>query len=331
MRPDPVPDPMPALVPAPVPILTLTLNPALDLSTATPEVRPGPKLRCAAPLVDPGGGGINVARALRILGDEALALVPLGGSTGARLAQALTQEGVRFQTIPAPGETRQSLAVTDRHSGQQFRFVLPGATWARDTMDAVLACLRRVMPEGALLVMSGSQPPGVPDRFAAEVQAALPPGARLVLDTSGPALTAVVRAPIPGLSVLRMDDAEAETLAGRPFADRAASAAYAAELVAAGVAETVILARGAEGSVLADAKGKLFAPAPQVQVVSAVGAGDTFVAALVRALALHQPREVALCDAVAAAAAACLTPATDLCRIADVTRFRPLVQPEVLP
>ncbi|WP_149142612.1 1-phosphofructokinase family hexose kinase [Gemmobacter caeruleus] len=312
------------------PILTLTLNPALDLATSAAEVRPGPKLRCDAPRVEPGGGGINVARAVHQLGGAATALVALGGATGDRLAQALRAEGVAFSAVPAPGETRQSLAVTDRASGQQYRFVMPGAAWTRSDIDRLLARLREIAAPGTLVVLSGSQPPGLPDSLAAEVQAALPAGARLILDTSGPALESVMRHPVPGLEILRMDDAEAETLAGRSFATRQESAAFAADLVARGVARCVILARGAEGSVLAAQHQRLFAPAPPVRVVSAVGAGDSFVGALVLALARGADRAEALRQAVAAAAAACITPATELCRPQDVAAFLPGIVVEPL-
>lgn len=312
------------------PILTLTLNPALDLATTVPQVAPGPKLRCSAPVVDPGGGGINVARAIRILGGTATALVALGGATGARLAQALRDEGVVFHPVAAPGETRESLAVTDTGNGGQYRFVLPGAPWQRPDMDRALAALRMEAPDRGWVVLSGSQPPGIPDRFTAEIRAALPATARLVVDTSGAALAAIVCAPVPGIALLRMDDAEAEALAGRRFADHAEAAGYAAALVARGVADCVILARGAAGSVLADHEGRLFAAAPPVQVVSAIGAGDTFVGAFVLALSQGASRTGALVAGVAAAAAACITPATELCRAADTAQFRAGIRAEVL-
>lgn len=313
------------------PILTITLNPALDVATSTPEVRPGPKLRCTAPQMDPGGGGINVARAIQQLGGAAQALVALGGATGAQLAEALRRHAIPCVAVAAPGETRQSLSVTDSSSGAQYRFVLPGAEWNAPHAQQILDALAKISPPPLWAVLSGSQPPGLAGRFAAAVQAALPSGTRLILDTSGAALRAVVADPVPGLAVLRMDDAEAEDLAGQRFADRQASAAYAATLVARGVAQAVIIARGAEGSVLADGAGMVFAAAPPVQVVSAVGAGDTFVAALVLALAGGADRDCALAQAVAAAAAACLTPATELCRAEDVARLLPLVRVTPLP
>jgi 6-phosphofructokinase 2 len=76
-------------------ILTVTLNPALDLETRTAALVPGHKLRCAPPRVDPGGGGINVARAIHVLGGEARAAVAVGGPVGAGLVDRMTAAGHR--------------------------------------------------------------------------------------------------------------------------------------------------------------------------------------------------------------------------------------------
>ena len=118
------------LTPQPqAPVLTVTLNPALDLSTSTDEVVPELKLRCEAPDIDPGGGGINVSRAIANMGGRSRALVALGGATGTRLCDLLHQTGLPVLRLNAPGETRQSLSVIDRSDGAQFRFVLPGPEW----------------------------------------------------------------------------------------------------------------------------------------------------------------------------------------------------------
>lgn len=311
------------------PILTLTLNPALDMATEVRNFLPGQKLRCNDPHLDPGGGGLNVSRAIKALGGDSLALVALGGLTGDRLAGLIRAEGVTFLSILGPGETRQSLTVTEGASGLQYRFMLPGPVWGEAERARVFTLLSATARPGGYSVISGSQPPGVPADFPAKLAASML-GSHVVLDTSGPALTAAVRQPIPGLAVLRMDDEEGEALAGQTLDTRAETAAFAAELVHAGVAARVIIARGADGNVLADGTQTLFSPAPKVRVKSTVGAGDSFVAAFVLALARGQSSADALALGSAAAAAAVMSDATQLCRTEDVMRLLPEATAQVL-
>ncbi len=305
-----------------LPILTLTLNPALDMATSVAAFDPGQKLRCSDPLLDPGGGGLNVSRAIKALGGDSLALVALGGLTGDRLAGLIRAEGVTFLSILGPGETRQSLTVTETATGKQLRFMLPGPEWTQTERQRVFTLLRATSRPGGISVVSGSQPPGVPPDFPAELAASMP-GSMVVLDTSGAALTSAVTHPIPGLEVLRMDTEEAEGLAGRTLHSRAETADFAQELVHRGVARQIIMARGADGNVLATADLRLFASAARVQVKSTVGAGDSFVAAFVLAMARGQGPETALAMGCAAASAAVMTDATQLCRIEDVERLLP--------
>lgn len=302
------------------PILTITLNPALDLATSVAAVEAGPKLRCAAPTADPGGGGINVARAAKALGGRALALVALAGTTGAWLADLLTAQGLDFVAMPAPGETRQSMTVTETGTGRQFRFMLPGPDWDATAQERVFVRLGDLGRPGGIAVISGSQPPGVPHDFPARMAAALE-GMEIVLDTSGPALAEAIAHPIPGLSLLRMNDSEAEGLAGHPLPTRADTANFAAALVSRGVARRVIVARGHDGSVMAGPEGRLWCAPPQVQVDSKVGAGDSFVGAWVLAMSRGADAHHALRQGVAAAAAAVTTPGTELCRATDVARI----------
>lgn len=305
-------------------ILTLTLNPALDVATHVAQVVAGEKLRCAAPVSNPGGGGLNVSRALAHLGGRSRALVALGGATGAQLAGLLRAEGIAFLALQSPGETRQSLTVTDDTSGQQYRFVLPGPVWQAADQAQVFDVLAAQAQSGGLAVISGSQPPGVPTDFPARLAAALP-GMAVVLDTSGRALSQAVAQPIAGLAVLRMDSDEAEALAGAPLATPAETADFAAALVAGGVAQVVIVARGPQGNVLVCADQRLIARPPVVPVLSAVGAGDSFVAGLVLARARGQSWGAALALGTAAAAAAVMTEATELCRAQDVALLLPQI------
>ena len=306
-------------------IVTVTLNPALDLATSATDIKPGPKLRCTEPRADPGGGGINVSRVIRTLGGQSRMLVALGGGTGERLRALIAAEGLTPEVLALSAETRQSLSVTDRISGLQYRFVLPGPDWsAADLAAAEAACLALATP-GAWVVLSGSQPPGVPDDYPVQLAAALAArGARLVVDTSGAPLAAVARpgaAAVPAL--LRFDGEEAVELAGRRLNGVAGAGEFAAHLVAAGVARLVIIACGAEGSVLATPEAVHFARAAKVPVVSKIGAGDSFVAAAVLALARGQAPDIALQHGTAAASAAGMTPATRLCTAEDTARLLP--------
>ena len=313
------------MIPGPLPqapILTVTLNPALDLSTSTDAVVPELKLRCEAPDIDPGGGGINVSRAVAILGGRSIALVALGGATGARLCDLLHETGLPVLRLQAPGETRQSLAVIDRGTGAQFRFVLPGPQWRPSEVHEALNAVLGAAPADGIVVVSGSNPPGVPPEFASLLAQRLAGReTRLFVDTSGAALASVAAARGAPLAVLRMDDAEAEGLAGRPLPMRQDTADFASTLVRMGAARAVIVARGADGNIVACPAGRWHAEAPPVPVISKVGAGDSFVAGY----ALGAARDMAVPDALAlgaaAAAAAVMTPATDLCRPEDVARL----------
>ncbi len=298
-------------------ILTVTLNPALDLSTATDVVRAGPKLRCDIPRFDPGGGGINISRAIGILGGNTTALVALGGATGAQLAQLLQTENVATVQIAAPGETRLSFAVTERGSMAQYRFVLPGPLWSPQTVSTAIVAISAAARPGGLVVVSGSQPPGVPDDFIAMLSAALPQAVRLIADTSGAPLQAVTAGGGAALDTIRMDAEEAELLAQAPLANRVDSADFAQALVRRGAADRVIIARGPDGSVMATATHRWFCKAADVPVKSKIGAGDSFVAGFVLALSRGQSEPEALGYGVAAASAAVMTPATELCRRTD--------------
>ena len=122
-------------------IATLTLNPALDLTTATDRVRHTHKVRCGEPRFDPGGGGINVARVVKILGGDPVAVYPAGGAIGEMLAQSLEDIGLAQLVIPIAGSTRESFTVNGTSTGKQFRFILPGPPVSVAEQQVCLAAL----------------------------------------------------------------------------------------------------------------------------------------------------------------------------------------------
>ncbi|MGH1412564.1 MAG: 1-phosphofructokinase family hexose kinase [Pelagimonas sp.] len=305
------------------PILTVTLNPALDLATSVGQVVPNLKLRCGPETAEPGGGGVNVARAVMQLGGAAQALVALGGNTGRTLQDLLISQGLETVRIEAPAETRHSFAVTDQSSGEQFRFVLSGPSWTDEQLDIMLNQLDNIAAPDAFVVLSGSMPPGAKPGFIPQTCARLGARRQLVVDTSGAHLEAQANGPQPAPAVLRMDSHEAETLSGRTLATQEESARYAQELRQRGAGKLVIIARGKDGSVMADADGLWHVNASNETVVSAIGAGDSFVGGFVMGLAQGQPAPEALRYGAAAASAAVISPGTQLCRRDDWDRLLP--------
>lgn len=300
-----------------IPILTVTLNPALDLATSVDHVTPGPKLRCGPETAEPGGGGVNAARAIMQLGGQATALVALGGNTGDSLEQLLQQQGLETVRIEAPSETRHSFAVTDKGTGDQFRFVLAGPTWSDAQLDQMLDQLDRIAAKDAFVVLSGSMPPGAKPGFVQRTCARLGPNRRVVVDTSGAHLDEQANGPQPAPAVLRMDSHESQILSGKPLESREDSAAYAEHLRQKGAGQLVIIARGKDGSVMADDTGLWHVNAANNHVVSAIGAGDSFVGGFVMGLAQGLPATEALRYGAAAASAAVMSEGTQLCRRED--------------
>ncbi|MCY0095505.1 1-phosphofructokinase family hexose kinase [Hoeflea ulvae] len=295
-------------------ILTITLNPAFDVSTSVGTVKPGPKLRCDEPRYDPGGGGVNVSRAISRLGGVSTAFVALGGQTGAMFHSLLDAEDFEVTQFDIEGNTRQSLAVIETSTSKQYRFQLPGPEWSPAQTARMLEHLRAHLSAGRVVVLSGSLPPGVPADIATTVnQLAVEAGAQLILDTSGAALAAAAGNPGPPFALLRMDGAEAAEVSGLKFATPAELADYGLDLIRKGAAERLVMSIGAKGTVGVSAQERFFCQPPKLETLSAIGAGDSMVAAIAMQLAQGASFPDAVRHGVAAAGSAVLTPATELC------------------
>jgi 6-phosphofructokinase 2 len=304
-------------------IVTLTMNPAVDESTSVPYVLPDRKLRCQPPTYEPGGGGINVARAIRKLGGDALACFPVAGPAGELLKQLLDAEGVRYTAIAATRWTRENLNVLEEVSGRQFRFCMPGPTLDAHEWPVFLDWLRQLRPSPDFLVASGSLPPGVPVDFYARLAAlGRQMGSRVVLDTSGAPLA---RAVDEGVYLLKPSLHEFQTLMNEHDLDESRLAELGATAVKRGWCEVLVLSLGAGGAFWATASDRERLAAPAVRVKSSVGAGDSMVAGVVLSLAQGRPLGEAVRVGVAAGAAAVLNPGTALCRREDVERLYPQV------
>ncbi|QLY28567.1 1-phosphofructokinase family hexose kinase [Nocardia huaxiensis] len=272
-------------------IVTLTMNPAIDLATEVDQVWPTDKMRCAPPRFDPGGGGINVARTVAALGAEVTAVFPAGGPAGVLLEDLLRCTGVPTRPVPVASQTRQNLAVTEHNGGGQYRFVFPGARLTVPEQHRCLAEVERTAAGCEYIVASGSLPPGVPVDFyqtLADMAAEL--GPRLVLDTSGAALRAVRG----GVYLLKPSVRELADYVGHPLPAPADRVTAARRLLDAGVSEIVVVSLGAQGAVAVHAEGTQYFDPIEVTVRSGIGAGD----AMVGGMTVGLTRGLSLADAV---------------------------------
>jgi 6-phosphofructokinase 2 len=299
-------------------ILTVTLNPALDLTTEVDKVESGPKLRCGPPRFDPGGGGVNVTRAISKLGGQSTAFIAVGGVFGQMFRSLLEGEGHSAEWFETGGLTRQSIVVNETATTAQYRFVLPGPEWSAREQEAMPEALERVLKgrggRFSHMVASGSLPAGLPDDYYHRIgELAESAGAHFVLDTSGRMLDAAASGGRYPPYIWVMDQAEAEHLAGQPLAGLDALERFGSELQRRKLAQILVLTF-AEGGAVALTEGEThrFVP-PKVEVSSKVGAGDSFVAGLVLKLSGGADLREALAYAVASATSAVTTPATELC------------------
>jgi 6-phosphofructokinase 2 len=305
-------------------IVTLTLSPSIDVSTSTPIVRPEHKLRCTPGQRDPGGGGLNVSRVVHELGADTFAVFPSGGATGRLLEERLSALDIPFTGIMAEQDTRICFNAGESESGREFRFVLPGAPLTPEELEACILEVEEDLEPGDVLVASGSLPPGSPtDTYAQIVRRARARGARVVLDTSQPALGPALDEP---LLLVKPSRRELGELLGRPVTETDELAAICRELYQSRQVEVLVVSMGKDGALMTSGEGQWMALPPAVEARSAVGAGDSFVAAMTLALMRGDSHCEALEWATAAGAAALITQGTGLCRRADVERLRPLAR-----
>lgn len=303
------------------PIVTLTLNPTVDIASDADAVQPIRKVRTRGESFDPGGGGVNVSRVLRELGAETLAVVLTGGVSGRLLEELLDQAGVPRRSVPIGGRTRISYTVHDLGSRLEYRFVPEGPTLVEAEWQAALAVLEEV--DCDWVVASGSLPPGPSEEFYLRaVRAAVQRGRNFVLDTSGGPLRAALG---QGLALIKPSRGEFEALLGWSLETPEAQEAAALSVVRSGAAALVALTLGPEGALLAEPSGVLRLPALDVPALGAVGAGDSFLAAMVLALSRGESPREAFAWGMAAGAAAVIRPGTAHPRRADVEAMRRLI------
>ncbi|MEO6969563.1 MAG: 1-phosphofructokinase family hexose kinase [Chthoniobacterales bacterium] len=300
-------------------IVTLTVNPAIDVAASVPKVFPDHKLRCGLARRDAGGGGLNVSRAIRLLGGQSLACYFAGGPSGEMLEALLEAEMLLHRRLPIKGWTRENFTATEEATGSQYRFVLCGPELSEEEWQRGLDLLASLEPEPDFAIASGSLATGMPDDFYARFARTMQErGARVIIDTSGQPLVEALRA---GVFLIKPSLREMRALTGELLAAEAEQNAAAMGLIESGRCQAVMVSLGADGALLASRDGCERFPSPDVEVQSRVGAGDSMVAGIGLALVRGESLRDAARFGVAVGAAAVMTPGTELCRREDAERL----------
>lgn len=303
-------------------ILTVTFNPVIDKNTSVHGLAPEKKLKCSPATFGPGGGGINVSRALKNLGKQSQALYPVGGYAGHFLNDLMKAEDVTICPVETRNHTRENLIVLDTATNQQYRFGMPGNEIYEEEWMALLDVIRKSNAE--IIVASGSLSPGVPDEILAMVaRIALEKGAKLVIDTSGEALKKALEV---GVYLLKPNLGELSSIVGKEEVEMDDVDTIGREIVAKGLCQVLVVSMGAQGAKLITKNEVIHVTSPLVKKVSTLGAGDSMVAGMVLKLSEEKPLKELLQYGVACGTAATMTHGSELCRKEDVDRLLKTIQ-----
>ena len=300
-------------------IFTLTMNPAIDKSAQVNQIEPDKKLRCQEPVFTPGGGGINVARAIHNLGGEAKAIYPAGGPTGDMLEQLLEKENIHQYRVKTKNWTRENVSIIEETTNNQYRFEMPGAPLNEHETAQSLETFLKESQAADFLVASGSLPEGVPDDFYAKLakktQGNHP---KLIIDTSGQSLKKLKGS---GVFLLKPNLREFREFTGLELLSEEDQKRAGCELVNNGTCEVLVLSLGADGVLLVTRETQVRLRSPKVVVKSRIGAGDSTVAGIVFGLTQDMNLKEAVMFGISCGASTVMSPGNELCQKSDVERI----------
>ena len=304
-------------------IVTITFSPCIDKSTSITSLIPEKKLVCAAPKLEPGGGGINIARAIKKLGGEAIAIFPSGGYTGRFFNHLMEKENIPVVIIETLNETRENIIVLNREVNCQYRFGMPGTPLNKKEWNQVLQALVE-LKDVSFVIASGSLPPGVPlDIYAQIGKIAKTKNAKFIVDTCSDALKFAVE---EGAYLLKPNLGELASLAGKESITLDEAKEIAANIIKEGKSEVLVVSMGAAGALLVTKDFSEIIISPPVLKESTVGAGDSMVAGIVYYLSLGKGILEAVEYGVACGTAATMHPGTELCKKEDADRLYAIIK-----
>jgi 6-phosphofructokinase 2 len=300
-------------------IITITFSPCVDKSTLVQAIIPEKKITCTTPKLEPGGGGINVARAIKKLGGYATAVFPSGGCTGKTFNYLLKKEDVPNIIIETNNETRENIIVFDESSNNQYRFGMPSTGLRKSEWQQCLHEIDKINNIG-YIVASGSLPPNVPiSIFAQLAKMAKRKKAKFILDTTGKALLNTLS---KGVYLIKPNAGELAALAGKKkLLSIAEIKKYAKQLINRYQCEVIVVSLGAVGALLVTKNECELIKCPNVIRKSTVGAGDSMVAGIV--FYLHKNKTIfeAVQYGVACGTAATMNSGTELCKKKDADKL----------
>lgn len=300
-------------------IVTITMNPAVDQNSSTKFVTDEKKLKCRNLRYDPGGGGINVSRAIKILGGKTKAFFLAGGCTGDLLEELLDREELDHSKIPVEDSTRVNIHIIEEATNKQYRFNMPGLKLKESELIKCLETLEDFVPVPDFIVASGSLPQGAPNDFYKQIaKLSNKIGSKLIIDTSGGPLKHALE---EGVYLIKPNLREFTDLIEEEMKDEEHIINEAQKLIKNNRCEIIVISMGASGTFFISEKSYEHIYSPVVPINSRIGAGDCMVAGITLKLAEKEDIEKAVRYGVAAGTAAVITPGTELCRKKDVERL----------
>jgi 6-phosphofructokinase 2 len=306
-------------------IVTITFSPCIDKSTTVEALIPEKKLKCTAPKLEPGGGGINVSRALKKIGGESIAIFPSGGYAGKFFNHLMVNENIATVIINAVHDTRENIIVLEESKNKQYRFGMPGTELMTVEWQRCLAAVEKI-EDVAFIVASGSLPPGVPtDIFAQLAKIAKYKNAKLVVDTSGEALREALE---EGVYLVKPNIGELSTLAAQKNVSIKEATKIAKVFIQKGKCEVMVISMGEEGAMVITKNITEIIKPPAVRRKSTVGAGDSMVAGIVYYLSMQKDIVDAVKFGVACGTAATMNSGTELCKKYDAEYLYKILSPD---
>jgi len=299
-------------------IATLTFSPCIDKITSVAKLIDEKKLYCVDPYSTPGGGGVNVARAIKRLGGKSVAIYPAGGYCGNLLNELMRKEDVSILPIEIQGDTRENLIIKENSTNRHFRFIMPGPA-LNDTQ--IIECLNQIesLSDLSFIVVSGSFPEGVPANiFERLAGIADRKKAKLVVDTSGGALKDAL---MSGVYLIKPNLNELASLVLAFHVTNYSIAATAGELISKGHCNVVVVSMGSGGALLVTKDLTKEFSAPQVEKMSTSGSGDCMVAGIVLGLENGMNMEDAVQYGVVCGSAAAMHHGTALIEPQDAQKL----------